>query len=208
MATIRSEERSIGRRNKGKPPLIWFSSPVLPEKTYFGLYRAILTGEELRNPDLVDVLRKKQVAPISMPKPAKDGTLPPLAYKGPHIFLCMIGGGHFAAMVVSLAPRPTKGGTTMNREATVLAHKTFHRYTTRAEAGWLTIGQRQLQGHCAFCRVWHTSVQRNSLGKRRQISASGLEGPTGHLKASLYPRNRNNESADAVWAVRGAGSAT
>lgn len=48
----------------------------------------------------------------------------------------MIGGGHFAAMVVSLAPRPTsKGGTTLNREATVLAHKTFHRYTTRRKQG-------------------------------------------------------------------------
>lgn len=70
-----------------------------------------------------------------MPKPAKDGSLPEVAYKGPHIFLCMIGGGHFAAMVVSLAPRPTKGSTTMNREATVLAHKTFHRYTTRRKQG-------------------------------------------------------------------------
>ncbi|POR38843.1 VMS1-like protein [Tolypocladium paradoxum] len=129
------EESSTGRRNRAKPPLVWFSSPVLPDKTYFGLYRAILTGEELRNSDLVDVLKKKQVAPISIPKPAKDGTLPQVAYKGPHIFLCMIGGGHFAAMVVSLAPRPIKGGTTMNREAAVLAHKTFHRYTTRRKQG-------------------------------------------------------------------------
>uniref|UniRef100_A0A8H7NK09 VLRF1 domain-containing protein n=1 Tax=Bionectria ochroleuca TaxID=29856 RepID=A0A8H7NK09_BIOOC len=47
----------------------------------------------------------------------------------------MIGGGHFAAMVVSLAPRATKGSVTMNREATVLAHKTFHRYTTRRKQG-------------------------------------------------------------------------
>lgn len=131
-----SEEASTGRRNnRGKPPLIWFSSPVLPENHYFGLYRAILTGEEQRHSDLVNILRKKQVEPISMPKPAKDGTLPQIAYKGPHIFLCMIGGGHFAAMVVSLAPRPAKGQTAMNREATVLAHKTFHRYTTRRKQG-------------------------------------------------------------------------
>ncbi|KAJ6444051.1 ankyrin repeat and zinc finger domain containing protein 1 [Purpureocillium lavendulum] len=129
------DETSMRHRNKSKPPLLWFGSSVLPEKSYFGLYRAILTGEELRNTDLVEVLRKKQVEPISMPKPAKDGSLPPMAYKGPHIFLCMIGGGHFAAMVVSLAPRPSKSGTTMNREATVLAHKTFHRYTTRRKQG-------------------------------------------------------------------------
>ncbi|KAF4968299.1 hypothetical protein FSARC_4244 [Fusarium sarcochroum] len=130
------EEETAGRAGRGKPPLIWFSSPTLPEKTYFGMYRAIMTGEEQRNQDLVEVLRKKQVEPISMPKiPKEGGALPEVAYKGPHIFLCMIGGGHFAAMIVSLAPRPNKNGTTMNREATVLAHKTFHRYTTRRKQG-------------------------------------------------------------------------
>ncbi|UNI24274.1 hypothetical protein JDV02_010034 [Purpureocillium takamizusanense] len=133
------DDNAMRRRNKAKPPLIWFSSPVLPDKSYFGLYRAILTGQELRNADLVEVLRRKQVEPISVPpKPGRDGgSLPPVAYKGPHIFLCMIGGGHFAAMVVSLAPRAaaSKSGTTMNREATVLAHKTFHRYTTRRKQG-------------------------------------------------------------------------
>ncbi|KAK2590985.1 hypothetical protein QQS21_011321 [Conoideocrella luteorostrata] len=130
-----SDETSPEKRSRGKPPLIWFKSPVLPENHYFGLYRAILTGEEQRHSDLVDVLRKKQVEPISVPRPAKDGTLPPIAYKGPHVFLCMIGGGHFAAMVVSLAPRAAKGTTAMNREAVVLAHKTFHRYTTRRKQG-------------------------------------------------------------------------
>ncbi|TFB03727.1 hypothetical protein CCMA1212_004829 [Trichoderma ghanense] len=130
------DDESSGRPGKGKPALIWFSSPLLPENTYFGIYRAIFTDEEQRQPDLVEVVRKKQLAPIALPKPAKDGTLPPIAYKGPHFFLCMIGGGHFAAMVVSLAPRAAKAGsTTMNREATVLAHKTFHRYTTRRKQG-------------------------------------------------------------------------
>lgn len=129
------EDDTAGRKGRGKPPLVWFSSPVLPEKTYFGMYRAILTGEEQRNQDLVEVLKNKQVEPISIPKMPKDGSIPEIAYKGPHIFLCMIGGGHFAAMVVSLAPRPNKNGTTMNREATVLAHKTFHRYTTRRKQG-------------------------------------------------------------------------
>lgn len=128
------EGETAGRAGRGKPPLIWFSSPLLPEKNYFGMYRAILTGDEQQNQDLVEVLKKKQVEPIAMPK-IKEGALPEVAYKGPHIFLCMIGGGHFAAMVVSLAPRPNKNGTTMNREATVLAHKTFHRYTTRRKQG-------------------------------------------------------------------------
>ncbi|KAG5931360.1 hypothetical protein E4U60_006159 [Claviceps pazoutovae] len=130
-----SSGTSPRRKRRGNPPLIWFSSPMLPENHYFGLYRAILTEEEQSSSDMVDVLRKKQVAPISVPRPSKDGTLPPIAYEGPHIFLCMIGGGHFAAMVVSLAPRAAKTASSMNREATVLAHKTFHRYTTRRKQG-------------------------------------------------------------------------
>ncbi|EEY15690.1 conserved hypothetical protein [Verticillium alfalfae VaMs.102] len=125
------------RRNPGKPPLIWFTSSVLPKNHFFGLYRAILTAEDLRlEPKMVDVVKAKQLEPLAMPKVGKDGILPEIAYKGPHFFLCMIGGGHFAAMVVSLAPRPGKGATgPLNREATVLAHKTFHRYTTRRKQG-------------------------------------------------------------------------
>lgn len=128
------------QRGSGKPPLLWFSSPVLPTNTYFGVYRAIFQPEEAnKEAELVNVIKKKQLDPIAFPKPNADGSLAPAAaYKGPHIFLCMIGGGHFAGMVVSLAPRQTKHGATngpLNREATVLAHKTFHRYTTRRKQG-------------------------------------------------------------------------
>lgn len=121
--------------SKGQSPLFWFSSPLLPTNHFFGVYRAIFTAEQQKNADAAEELRKKQLQPITIPHPAKDGTLPEIAYKGPHIFLCMIGGGHFAAMVVSLAPRQSKHNTPMNREATVLAHKTFHRYTTRRKQG-------------------------------------------------------------------------
>ncbi|TQS31957.1 hypothetical protein Golomagni_07745, partial [Golovinomyces magnicellulatus] len=119
-----------------KDQLIWFSSPLLPANNYFGVYRGLFTGEQQRNPDVVEELKKKQLEAITIPKPTADGKLPEIAYKGPHIFLCMIGGGHFAAMVVALPPRASKHGSTpMNREATVLAHKTFHRYTTRRKQG-------------------------------------------------------------------------
>lgn len=126
------------KRGTGKPPLLWFSSPVLPENTFYGLYRTIFRPEELEKEEtIVAAIKSRQLAPIAMPRPNKDGSLAPAAYKGPHIFLCMIGGGHFAAMVVSLAPRQTKHASTgpLNREATVLAHKTFHRYTTRRKQG-------------------------------------------------------------------------
>lgn len=134
------EEEEWGRRKKrssGKPPMMWFSSPVLPENNYFGIYRALFSSEELAKEDeIIEAIKKRQLPPLVLPKVAKDGSLPPIAYKGPHVFLCMIGGGHFAAMIVSLAPRQTKSGPgPMNREATVLAHKTFHRYTTRRKQG-------------------------------------------------------------------------
>ncbi|KAI1110696.1 hypothetical protein F5Y14DRAFT_428049 [Nemania sp. NC0429] len=126
------------QRGGGKPPLLWFTSPLLPANNYVGIYRTIFSPEELKDEsNIAEVIKKKQLDPISIPKPKADGSLVPETYKGPHIFLCMIGGGHFAAMVVSLAPRQTKHGSTgpMNREATVLAHKTFHRYTTRRKQG-------------------------------------------------------------------------
>lgn len=47
--------------------------------------------------------------------------------------MCMIGGGHFAAMVVSLSPKA--GRARGEREPVVLEHKTFHRYTTRRKQG-------------------------------------------------------------------------
>lgn len=130
------DDEISGKPGAVKHPLIWFSSPVLPENNYFGIYRALFTEEQLKNPEFMQEVMKKQLDPISIPRPGKDGKLPEIAYKGPHIFMCMIGGGHFAAMVVALPPRATKhGSAAMNREATVLAHKTFHRYTTRRKQG-------------------------------------------------------------------------
>lgn len=136
------EERETSKnpRGSGTPPLVWFTSPQLPENHYYGIYRAIFTNEELATEDkILDAVKSRQLDPISMPKPLtnKDGTMGPSAatYTGRHIFMCMIGGGHFAAMVVSLAPKKSKSSAPLNREATVLAHKTFHRYTTRRKQG-------------------------------------------------------------------------
>ncbi|KAL2161353.1 hypothetical protein VTH06DRAFT_8575 [Thermothelomyces fergusii] len=132
------DEPRTKRRGTGKPPLVWFTSPKLPDNHYFGIYCAMFTPEELDKEDaIVEAIRRRQLPPISMPKAPTDGTSVPPAYNGRHIFLCMMGGGHFAAMVVCLAPKQTKHGSTgpLNREAVVLAHKTFHRYTTRRKQG-------------------------------------------------------------------------
>lgn len=133
------EEGSSKRtRGAGNQPLLWFGSPTLPEKTYYGIYKAIFTPEELGKEDsIVDAIKTRQLEKVSMGKPPKDASSIPTAYNGRHIFMCMIGGGHFAAMVVSLSPKKTKHSSTgpMNREAVVLVHKTFHRYTTRRKQG-------------------------------------------------------------------------
>ncbi|CAK7275604.1 hypothetical protein SEPCBS57363_006792 [Sporothrix epigloea] len=134
-------------------PLVWFSSPLLPANNYFGAYRAMFAPDELSPEDetatekeseaartarILEAIHSRQLTPQSAPanNAAAAAVTSTSAYAGRHIFLCMNGGGHFAAMVIALAPRKGRSGTVpMNREATVLAHKTFHRYTTRRKQG-------------------------------------------------------------------------
>ncbi|KAL8998530.1 MAG: hypothetical protein Q9188_006085 [Gyalolechia gomerana] len=127
------------KRGAGKPPLVWFSSPLLPPNMSLGVYRALFTTvEQEENPDMVDVLRNKQLKPVPSKAPAdgSNGVPLPLTMTSPQIFLCMVGGGHFAGMIVSLAPKLGKKSTgAEERQAMVIAHKTFHRYTTRRKQG-------------------------------------------------------------------------
>ncbi|KAJ5495187.1 hypothetical protein N7539_000303 [Penicillium diatomitis] len=84
---------------------------------------------------LVESLQKKQLEPIR-PQANQNHSQTQPAPKSPHVFMCMIGGGHFAAMLVSLAPEiHRKQGGAEERQAKVIAHKTFHRYTTRRKQG-------------------------------------------------------------------------
>src|SRR5262249_15898693 len=70
-------------RGSGTPPLVWFRSALLPENTYLGLYRAIFSPEELAQESaIVDAIKRRQLAPISMPKPGSETS----SYNGPHIF--------------------------------------------------------------------------------------------------------------------------
>jgi hypothetical protein len=134
------DEYAATKRQKGpgKPPLLWFASPSLPDNISLGVYRAIFSIEEQEaDANIIDTLRRKQLPPTQPPKVKPDGDVPPPSTDiGPHYFLCMIGGGHFAAMVVALAPKMGKKHTGVDeRSATVIAHKTFHRYTTRRKQG-------------------------------------------------------------------------
>ena len=108
---------------EGKPhsPLMWFTSSVLPQPTSFGIYRAMFDEEDLRE-DPLALLRYNQL-PASKPRKRT-------------IALMMIGGGHFAAIIVSLIPKiikDHKGGE--DRQVDVVASKGFHRYTTRRKQG-------------------------------------------------------------------------
>lgn len=128
------------KRNIGGSPLIWFSTPSLPTNTYLGIYRSIFTNQDLEGESsLSDILRQKQLSPITtkaVQAQGFDGVSLSSASKSPQIFLCMIGGGHFAAMIVSLTPKMGKKNTgAEERQAIVVAHKTFHRYTTRRKQG-------------------------------------------------------------------------
>jgi Bacteroidetes VLRF1 release factor/Ankyrin repeats (many copies) len=124
-------------RSSGNPPLLWMSSSKLPEHTSLGVYRALLTEAE-RDKDLVEVIGQKQLKPVQANHSGSVAQTNSQAsvMQTPHYFLCMIGGGHFAAMIVSLVPEIRKGpGGQEERHAIVKAHKTFHRYTTRRKQG-------------------------------------------------------------------------
>lgn len=74
---------------------------------------------------------------------AERGPEPPLALPPLRLWtFIMMGGGHFAAAVVALnayvpplSERARSRGTKQQRGVVVLAHKTFHRYTTRRKQG-------------------------------------------------------------------------
>lgn len=130
-------ETTTRKRGPGNAPMYWLTSPRLPEGMGLGIYKALLSNEEqdTAHMNLVDILKKKQIQPIrgknSGVSQNSQNTM-----KDPHFFLCMIGGGHFAAAVIGLAPEMRKGpGGVEERHAIVKAHKTFHRYTTRRKQG-------------------------------------------------------------------------
>lgn len=131
-----NEEEDTIMKGTPKSPLFWLSSSSLPSNKSLGVYRAIFSPAEQDEPShLVDTIRKKQLAPVKARSNNAQAQQDPSA-TGPHIFMCMIGGGHFAAMLVSLAPEiHRKQGGVEERQARVIAHKTFHRYTTRRKQG-------------------------------------------------------------------------
>jgi Bacteroidetes VLRF1 release factor len=136
-AKLSGPDGTLDRTEKpsGNQPLVWLASPSLPENTSLGVYRVLFSTNEQTG--IVESIQKKQLSPISVAgQGSSKSKLPNISTKTLAYFLCMIGGGHFAAMVVSLAPKlVAKHNASTERQAIVLAHKTFHRYTTRRKQG-------------------------------------------------------------------------
>jgi hypothetical protein len=136
---VNGEEPSLPAKIvSGNAPMYWFSSPSTGEGEVLGLYRAIFSQQEQDEApaSLVESLKRRQLKPSYGKHSGKAQVANPAPEADPHYFLCMIGGGHFAAMIVSLVPEIRKGpGGIEERHAIVRAHKTFHRYTTRRKQG-------------------------------------------------------------------------
>ncbi|CCX04744.1 hypothetical protein FPQ18DRAFT_399790 [Pyronema domesticum] len=115
-----NEDEQSTKKNKGpgKAPIIWFKSQQTTNDVSLGVYRALFSNTEQAEGNYLPAILNKQLS--KQPKM-------------PHIFMCMIGGGHFAAMIVSLGPKPNaKAG---DHTPHILAQKSFHRYTTRRKQG-------------------------------------------------------------------------
>ncbi|KAK5944728.1 hypothetical protein PMZ80_001928 [Knufia obscura] len=128
----------LKKRGPGNAPMYWLTSPKLPEGIGLGVYRAILSNDEQESAhkNLLDILKKKQIQPVHAKQSSQNQITTSKSFSDPHFFLCMIGGGHFAAAIIGLAPEIRKGpGGVEERHAVVKAHKTFHRYTTRRKQG-------------------------------------------------------------------------
>ena len=135
--TEEEKQVSLKKRGPGNAPMYWLTSSKLPEGMGLGIYKAVLTPEEQEAAQtrITDVLKHKQLAPTQQKHSGNRQSMSQNS-SDPHFLLCMIGGGHFAAAIVGLAPEIRKGhGGIEERHAVVKAHKTFHRYTTRRKQG-------------------------------------------------------------------------
>lgn len=118
-----------------KSPMILFNSALLSTTETgkcFGVYKTVINAIDSPNFDPLAALKSTSFG-SSNPMP-KD----PIESGISAIF--MLSSGHFAGAIISHLPHSTKGnkGTTTElqlQSVRLLAHKTFHRYTTRRKQG-------------------------------------------------------------------------
>jgi hypothetical protein len=141
ISQLENGEESVVKRqptSAGNAPLLWLQSPKVGDDIALGVYKALLseTEKEQARTSLVELVKSKQVKPVQGKQSGSTSALKSTTTSDPHFLLLMIGGGHFAASIVSLVPELRKGpGGIEERHPIVKAHKTFHRYTTRRKQG-------------------------------------------------------------------------
>lgn len=105
-----------------RSPYILFKSDLLDQDQCFGVYKSLFSIKELEEP--IEAL-KSWKSKSSSGKSA----------------LLMIGGGHFAGAIINHKPKSTKGNaikpgeSILEQGVDIVAHKSFHRYTTRRKQG-------------------------------------------------------------------------
>lgn len=109
-----------------KSPLVLFGSDLLPSKC-LGAYKTTLDADDINSHPLETL---QQLNSPETKAKLKDTVSA----------LFMIGGGHFAGAIISHKPIATKGNKGTPQELQLqsvdfVAHKTFHRYTTRRKQG-------------------------------------------------------------------------
>ena len=106
-----------------RSPLIYFNSKYLPEGSVFGVHKCLFSATGVEDP--LGSMREWQKATQGERVSA----------------LFMMGGGHFAAAIVShqridISGNAKRHGESLQEQAVhFLEHKTFHRYTTRRKQG-------------------------------------------------------------------------
>lgn len=111
-----------------KSPFILFKSNLLSNQV-FGLYKTTINAIDSPNFNPLENLKTMSSRPMSK-DPIKAGMSA----------IFMISSGHFAGAIISHLPHSTKGNKGSLHElqlqsVRLLAHKTFHRYTTRRKQG-------------------------------------------------------------------------
>lgn len=116
-----------------KSPMILFKSPIIEDDNKcFGIYKVSINAIDSPNFDPISTLRNITYN--------TENTIPKDPIQAGMSAIFMMSSGHFAGAIISHLPHSTKGnkGTATElhmQSVRMLAHKTFHRYTTRRKQG-------------------------------------------------------------------------
>ncbi|KAG0683332.1 hypothetical protein C6P42_001243 [Pichia californica] len=152
-----------------KSPMILFNSSILSTESSgkcFGVYKTTLNAIDSPNFDPLSVL-KSITFTTENPIP-KD----PIESGISAIF--MLSSGHFAGAIISHLPHSTKGNKGSSAElqlqsVRLLAHKTFHRYTTRRKQGGSQSAMDDAKGKANSAGSTLRRYNEQALGKDIEI---------------------------------------